>query len=201
MKKSSWRMRVYELLGIKTFRKMVFELERMIHKKDRGRNVNYHIPHNDLQSLDDFVKYLFYNGSIHVRNIVGICAFFAVKGCIGFKVAWYDGIILTLLIKDIYCVMLQRYNYLRIMERKEILAEKNRKLIQAEVARIKFTSIENYSQESMRKDLQLVRRLRRAISDQRSIVLEDSDRETLYRLVRLYESRTPFKKRAMDEIS
>ena len=54
------------------FRKLVFALQRLIHRKDKGHNINYHIPHQDIESFDAFDKYLFYNGAIHVRNILAM---------------------------------------------------------------------------------------------------------------------------------
>ena len=188
-KRDSLEIKLYKLLGIRLFRKMVFSLERLIHRKDKGRNINYHIAYNDLESLDAFIKYLFYNGSIHVRNIIIISFYFIVRLVLRNHFMWFDWIITTFLLKDIYCVMLQRYNYLRIIQRKNILEEKNRRIIQREAQRIDISSIENYSSEERYQDLQLVRRLKEAISAHTSIVLNDSDTESLIRLAQIYEKR------------
>ncbi len=57
----SFEQRVYEMLGIKFFRKLVFRLERLIHKNDHGRNTNYHIASFEVTETEAFIKYLFYN--------------------------------------------------------------------------------------------------------------------------------------------
>ncbi len=188
-KRDSLEIKLYELLGIRLFRKMVFSLERLIHRKDKGRNINYHIPYNDLESLDAFIKYLFYNGSIHVRNIVGISSYFIVKLCLKKNLAWFDCFFALLMLKDGYCVMLQRYNYLRIVQRKHVLEAKNQVIIRQEVRKIDVSTIENYTQDEKQKDLLLVRRMKDAIASQSTFVLQPSDRESLIRLALLYESR------------
>lgn len=44
MKKSQKiEKRVYELLGVNLFRKAAFKLEKIVHRKDKGKNTNYHI--------------------------------------------------------------------------------------------------------------------------------------------------------------
>lgn len=181
-------MRLYELLGIKIFRKLVFMLEHLIHRKDKGQNVNYHLSYNNVDSMDKFMKYLFYNGSIHARNITGINIYFVIKLCIGKSFFWIDGFLILLMIKDIYCVMLQRYNYLRIKQRKARLKKKNQEIIRNEAGKIDVSVIDNYTQEKRKNDLQLVRRMKNAMIAQTSFVLLPSDVESLTRLTQLYES-------------
>ena len=35
--------KVYELFEVKLFKKATFKLEEIIHRKDKGKNINYHI--------------------------------------------------------------------------------------------------------------------------------------------------------------
>lgn len=47
--------KIYELLGIKLFKKAVFKLEKIIHRKDKGKNINYHIKKADsVESVNSF---------------------------------------------------------------------------------------------------------------------------------------------------
>ena len=71
-------LRIYEMLGIKHFRRLVFQLERFLHRKDRQQNLNYHIASYDPIAIKKFIKYLFYNGAIHVRNVIGAVVFFSI---------------------------------------------------------------------------------------------------------------------------
>ena len=62
MKKSQKvETKVYELLGVKQFRKAAFKLEKIVHRKDKRKNTNYHIQKNEVDSLGEFKKYLYYN--------------------------------------------------------------------------------------------------------------------------------------------
>lgn len=182
-------IRTYEVLGVKHFRKLVFALEWLIHRKDKGHNINYHIPHQEIESFDAFDKYLFYNGAIHVRNILAILLYFLCEIVWFHHLHWFDLIVAVFLIKDIYCVILQRYNYLRIKQRKEVLIIKRNEKIAREVAKIDISAVEDYSYAQIEQDLQLVRRLRSGISDRHSIVLTSEDMEKLSRLSKLIESR------------
>lgn len=182
-------IRTYEVLGVKHFRKLVFALERLIHKRDKGHNINYHIPHQDIESFDAFVKYLFYNGAIHVRNILAILLYFFCKMVWFHHLHWFDLIVAVFLIKDIYCVILQRYNYLRIKKRKEVLIIKRNEKIAREVAKIDISAVEDYSYAQIKQDLQLVRRLRDGIYGRHSVVLSDEDIGRLNRLSYLLDSR------------
>lgn len=105
-KKQKIETKIYELLGVKIFKKLVFRLEKIIHRKDKGQNINYHIKNSiTKESIDSFRKYLYFNGYIHTRNIIkGIAAIFIM---IIFSVHPIFVIILSLLlIKDAYCIML-----------------------------------------------------------------------------------------------
>lgn len=115
---------IYECLGIKLFRKCVFLLERFIHRKDKGRNINYHFAKNSLSDVAYFTRYLFYNGAIHVRNIGYAITYLLVRQLFSATFGFVDAVVLALSMKDIYCIMLQRYNYLRINERIAVLKEK-----------------------------------------------------------------------------
>ena len=182
-------IRMYEVLGVKYFRKLVFALERLIHRKDKGHNINYHIPYQDIESFDAFVKYLFYNGAIHVRNIFAILLYFLCKMVCFYHLHWLDLIIAVFLIKDMYCVILQRYNYLRIKQRKEVLIIKRNIKIDREVEKIDTSVVGDYSHVEIEQDLQLVRRLRNGISSRHSIVLTSDDIDKLNRLSKLIDGR------------
>lgn len=115
--------KLYELLGIKLFRKAVFRLEKIVHRKDNGKNTNYHIQSNSINSLEEFKKYLYYNGTIHTSNLIKGIPILALMFIFKFKTLS----IITLsawLLKDAYCVMLQRYNWIKLSEKERLIKEK-----------------------------------------------------------------------------
>ena len=46
-KNQKFEVKIYELLGIKLFKKAVFKLEKIIHRKDGKKNINYHIKNSN----------------------------------------------------------------------------------------------------------------------------------------------------------
>lgn len=122
-------LKIYNALGVKNFRNLAFKLEKLIHIKDKKKNINYHINDcKDLVSIDKFKKYLYYNGFIHVKNLifgsVGLALMIILNASVVPVIA-----LSTLLLKDAYCVMLQRYNWIRITRHEEKLKARERKRI------------------------------------------------------------------------
>ena len=115
-------LKIYQFLGVKQFRALTFKLEKLVHIKDKKQNHNYHINPDSGKSLinctidemEDFKKKLYYNGSIHVKNLI----FLTIASLIILIVPSFNKYLLILnlilAIKDAYCVMLQRYNCIRI---------------------------------------------------------------------------------------
>lgn len=115
-------LKIYRFLGVKQFRALAFKLEKLVHIKDKKQNHNYHINPDSGKSLinctidemEDFKKKLYYNGSIHVKNLI----FLTITSLIILIVPTFNKYVLilnlVLAIKDAYCVMLQRYNCIRI---------------------------------------------------------------------------------------
>ena len=109
-------IRLYEALGIRIFQKMVFRLERFRHLGDGDRNVNYHMLPAGTDSPERFIRYLFLNAGIHISGLAATLVFmgiFAVMPGV-LPTVWAAGVVGV--IGNIYCIMLQRYNYLRIMK-------------------------------------------------------------------------------------
>ena len=130
MKKSQKvETKVYELLGVKQFRKAAFKLEKIVHRKDKRKNTNYHIQKNEVDSLGEFKKYLYYNGAIHTSNLIRGIPLLVLMSLLDFKVLSII-VLSTLLLKDAYCVMLQRYNWIKLSEKEELLETKKQKPFQ-----------------------------------------------------------------------
>ena len=128
-KREDIELKIYKALGVKQFRNLAFKLEKLIHIKDKKKNINYHINDcKDLVSIDKFKKYLYYNGFIHVKNLifgsVGLALMIILNASVVPVIA-----LSTLLLKDAYCVMLQRYNWIRITRHEEKLKARERKRI------------------------------------------------------------------------
>lgn len=177
-------IKIYEWLGIKVFRGLVFKLEKFIHRKDKGKNINYHVSAWEPRSVDRFVKYLFYNGAIHVRNMILFSVFFLIRYGIFRFVTLADVILWMLFLKDCYCVMLQRYNFLRIQVRIERLQEKQQLKIEKKATKLLGTN--PYADEAqLKEDMEFVRELKTKLKDRESIVIGEDDICKLKRLASL----------------
>lgn len=117
---------IYNILGICYFQKLVFLLEKFIHRKDGKTNQNYHFNLDNINPMEDFIRFLFFNGSIHFRNV---CIFI------------------------IYCIMLQRYNYLRIKKVTLILEKQRKNRIEKKVNKLFPIFKENYDVSTIKEDL------------------------------------------------
>lgn len=177
--------KLYELLGVRQFRKLVFWLERQIHRKDKGKNINYHLGLLTPDALDAFTKYLFFNGTIHARNIVFALLYALLRVLLGHRMVWFDILVILLTVKDIYCLMLQRYNFLRIQEREARLEVLREKKISQRSEKIIVTGLEDYDMSKRDEDLALIHKLRNGIQSKETILLSEADIEGLKRLKKL----------------
>lgn len=118
-KNKNLEMKIYELLGVKIFRKIVFSLASIISlpKKRKmtkeewenynNKTSNYNIGKvKDLEDVKKYKKQTYLNTSIHTFGLF-LCM---VDLLLGGADAFF--IIMTLI--NIYCIMLQRYNIIRL---------------------------------------------------------------------------------------
>ena len=175
--------KLYEILGVRFFRVLVFKLEKAIHHRDKRKNTNYHIANYEPSSLDAFIKYLFYNGAIHARNILYFAIYVLFRLIWGQELDWFDVIMFVFAVKDIYCVMLQRYNYIRINERKKRLEEKRKSRLQKKFDRLQNPFCDQYDTNFAVEDLEVIRAMKQKIAKGGSIVISDREQKTLQRIV------------------
>lgn len=134
--------KIYEILGVKQFKKLTFKLEKYIHRKDKGTNKNYHLKGKDISAIENFKKYLYYNGFIHAKNSIFLITSLTIFILtVGFN--YYLIPFILLLIKDLYCVMLQRYNWIKLNEYKEKLEQREKRKIEKEAKKIIKKEIPN----------------------------------------------------------
>ena len=185
--------KLYELLGVRLFRVLVFKLEKLIHIKDKGRNINYHLSNYDSNSLNTFIKYLFYNGSIHARNILFFLIYILFHLIFNWQFYWFDTILLFLAVKDIYCVMLQRYNYIRIHERKIRLNTKREAKLYRKASEAQSSFASNYDRRFINVDLQIIQGIKAKIANGENIVISETEQQTLQRIADALNNPKPSK--------
>ena len=155
--------KIYELLGVKYFKKLTFKLEKIIHRKDKGTNINYHVKNTfSKASVNSFKKYLYYNGFIHAKNF--IIGFLMI---LGYLILGMNPLLIfltgVLIVKDAYCLMLQRYNYLKLNEFEEKLDLREEKKVNREIENINKDELEkillerNIDRREMINNLKILR--------------------------------------------
>lgn len=126
-KKKNIELKIYELLGIQTFKKILFKLIYVtllpftfFMTKEERKNVLYNTPSNyimkkgnGIQDLRDFKKMLFLNAGIHICALLTfIPELLEVLGNTASLSTTIE--ILFWIPINTYCIMLQRYNQIRI---------------------------------------------------------------------------------------
>ena len=171
-----WEMKFYELLGIRLFRRLAFGLERLIHRNDRRKNTNYHISAYTPGGLAAFRKYLFYNAAIHAKGILLVEIILLIKWSFWGFTWYFDSLLLLLAVQDGYCIMLQRYNYLRIRQRMAVLEKKREeKLHRRGMLLTDYLRNVKYNKAEAREALAFINRIRRSIRTGENLILTEED--------------------------
>lgn len=128
-KNKNLELRIYEILGVKIFKKMVFELlyslsffvTFKLSRKER-KNIIDSMPSNyvmkkgnRLQDLKNFKKAILFNTGLHTLGFT-TSMYSIIKTIIFFPTTFSVICFLFLIIVNLYCLMLQRYNWVRINE-------------------------------------------------------------------------------------
>lgn len=186
-KREDNELKLYRILGVESFRKLVFLLEKVIHRKDKGKNTNYHIKDNDSRNAKHFIKYLYYNGSIHVRNAAFLSFLIIIKVLL-FKASFiFDILLLLNLTKDFYCIMLQRYNYIRINKIIRLQENRENRKINANSLMMEKALAEkkidlSLTVEEKQEDLELIGKMKEYLLNFDDICLGEEVVENLQRI-------------------
>lgn len=126
-KNKNIEMKFYELLGIKVFKKMAFFVRNIVTlpltfkmpKEERKKSLyntasNYNIgKEKSFEDIKKFKKQLFKNAGIHIFALLAFIPSF-IKIILGTASLSTTIIVLPAMVMNIYCIMLQRYNCIRI---------------------------------------------------------------------------------------
>ena len=175
-------MRLYEALGIRLFRKVLFLGERLRHLCDGGRNRNYHLNSVSPGAAAAFDGYLLWHTLLHAFAILLLAFPFCLLRCINPCLFWPDIILLLLLVLNLYCIMLQRYTYLRlrqVREKQNILMEKRAIYAAREI-------IAKHGERLFAEDLDYAAELLSKIRKGGVIYVDAAGKEPLLRLAELF---------------
>lgn len=150
---------IYERLGVVWFRDMLFQIEMFRHRSDGGRNLNYHLHHSSASEVEQFRMYLIYNAWLHILSGILIIVVQILEYILspGWDIHELPAILLMIL--NLWCLMLQRYNDLRIravsVRHKRLFVQRVQKLVLPVMAKCASEKA-----EQLQEDLTLVKKLR-----------------------------------------
>lgn len=171
-------MKLYEYFGIRLFRKLVLKLECLTHYKDKHKNANYHFHGRDINSVQSFIGYLLYNAIFHCLSIFFIGVYFAITCIYKCRYIALDISMFVLLFLNLYCIILQRYNYIKIRGFVKEHNNANNKKIADKIELLSKT-IGNRSYNELQKEYLLIERIRESIDNGTDCVIEICDASVL----------------------
>ena len=115
----SAELQLYRWLGVPQFRKLILAYARLRHCRRGGRNPNYHLKGLTMTDVEAFLPQLRRNVKLHILSLMLLALFWAAAAYENISCPEAIPITLFLLWLNIWCLMLQRYHYLRIRQLQE----------------------------------------------------------------------------------
>jgi len=166
--------RLYEFFGILFFRKLALRLESFRHRNDNSRNVNYHLRSSGISSVKSFTGYLLYNAVCHVISLAFVVVYFAITGIFGARYIVLDISMCVLLLINLYCIMLQRYTYIKTRGFVEKLVNTKNKRMVGRIERL-LQKIEHREYSELQKEFLLIEKIRESIHNGTECVIKECD--------------------------
>ncbi len=166
--------KIYEILGVRLFRKVVMAFERLRHKKDGGTNSNYHPKNSSLSSARAFRWYVIYNSIFHIISLVLSAVYFVITrvSCEIFLAA--DILVSLIIVFNGYCLMLQRYTWLALTEHIALLERRRERRIAKRVSFIENTLLNRTTSEAC-AEVDLISKMMRAAECGEELLLSADD--------------------------
>lgn len=181
---SSWNnieLQVYCLLGVNQFRKLILAFEKIKHFKDKRQNENYHPTNLDVFSLERYNGFLIYNAFLHCVSLLFTVLYVVLSTAIVFRNLFMDFFIVFLTLLNLYCIMLQRTNYLKIKKHRNKYFKhflKHTHLCKKET----IQKVYALAPQKLQTDYKVLCKLREAFEGQADCVLTHNDVESLQRI-------------------
>lgn len=181
---TSWNkleLRLYRLLGVHQFRKAILWFEKIKHRKDNRKNENYHPSSFDVFALERYNGFLLYNAFLHVVSLIFTTVYVILSTAIEFRNILFDLCMIVLTLFNVYCIILQRNNYLKLKEYRTKYY--NRFLKQTNLCKEEtLQRIYALEPQKLQADYEVLSRIKKAFVGQADCILSCTDVESLKRL-------------------
>ena len=109
-------LRLLRKLGTRRFRSVLLALEKCNHASDGERNINYHPASTDEAAVQRYMGYLLYHTVLHGSAVLFGIVYIAFLLCLSGAIRWFLVPTGVLCVLNLYCILLQREEYLLIKE-------------------------------------------------------------------------------------
>lgn len=175
-------LQFYEIIGIARFKKVILLMERIRHRKDHLFNKNYHIQGFSVSAISKFEGYLLYNVVLHCVSIGFILLYIAIAFCFDVHSIVLDGVMTFLFFFNLYCIVLQRYHYLKMRETSCMYDTCRQKRIDRKTESILLNFPKWYNREDMMMDSQLLFRIKDCILFEKNCYIYEDNVPSLLRM-------------------
>ena len=174
-KREKRELAVYRMLGVRRFRDCAFALERWRHRKDGEQNGNYHIRRMSCSGIRRHYAYLSYNALIHIVSLSILFIHVLVAHLISYPMRGWNLALLVLALTNLYCIMLQRYNALRIRQFQRMYESSRERRVHANADVLARNLPPDYPEKMRRKDCEWAAAMREALRGGRDFVIREED--------------------------
>ena len=162
---NEYELAFYRRLGIRKFRDLTFRLERWKHRKDALRNSNYHLQQLSYRGAQRHYMYLSYNALIHLMGLVMAIMLILLRRAAGYRWTLADLGLSAAVLTNIYCIMLQRYNALRIRKYRYTLCKRIKKREEKNAVSLRKKLAEEAEEAVIRRDVEWISRAAQVIEE------------------------------------
>ena len=184
---NSFELQMYRLLGVNQFRKLILIFEKIRHFKDKQKNENYHPSNFDVFSLERYNGFIIYNTFLHCVSLIFTVLYAVLLTTIAFHNVFMDLSIVFLTLLNLYCIMLQRTNYLKLKDHTNKYFKRFLKLVDL-CKKETIQKVYATEPQKLQTDYGVFCRLRDAFEGQADCVLSHDDVESLQRISACFES-------------
>lgn len=179
-------LRIYQCLGVKGFRRGILRLERRKHRKDGGQNSNYHPRSTSVAALKSFTGYLLYNAILHGISLLFAVVYLALCCLSCVHHLWADILVAAVTVLNLYCIMLQRYTFLRMRAYLDRCCRKRDAAVSKAAAQL--TEVLQHREEpELFAEFELIRRLQKTAREGTDTLLAEADAPVLERIAMCLE--------------
>ena len=182
-------LKLLGLIGIRRFRDILLWIEKLQHRKKGDINKNYHLDSLSGKSVGEYKRFLRYNASFHVNAIIVLLAgiiYIRITDCFSgvsapIKIVIGSFVLLVFLF-NLYCLLLQRYNALRVRRCLQTYMAKKAKRIDHAMEVFESIIPFIYTRETARDDATRIDSILAELSSRKTLFLSKEDYPMLDRI-------------------